>query len=145
MSNKKIENISFEIVVGDDRQYVRIGDLEFAKVSIDTGPMVIGNPSEVPYGRGLLLRMEGNLQGFGRAAWMMGPEFPTKPRQLPEIEHVIYNDPATIVFWEDGTKTVVKAQPPEPYEREKGLAMAIAKKSLGNTGSYYDVLKKFLR
>ena len=27
------------------------------------------------------------------------------------LKKVIYNDPATIAFWSDGTKTVVKAQP----------------------------------
>ena len=26
----------------------------------------------------------------------------------PEIENVIFNDPATIVFWKDGTKTIVR-------------------------------------
>lgn len=58
------------------------------------------------------------------------------------IRKVIFNYPATIVFWEDGTKTVVKAGKREPYDREKGLAMAIAKKALGNKGSYYNVFKE---
>ena len=61
-----------------------------------------------------------------------------------EIEKVIFNDPATIVVWADGTKTVVKAEN-EPYDEEKGLAMAIAKKALGNQGNYYEVFKKWLR
>lgn len=50
---------------------------------------------------------------------------------------VAYNPPATIVWWEDGTKTAVQAQDGEPYDPEKGLAMAIAKKALGNTRDYY--------
>ena len=61
----------------------------------------------------------------------------------PEIDHVIYNNPATIVFWKDGTKTVVKAQD-EAFDEEKGLAMAIAKKVYGNNGRYFDKLKKHL-
>lgn len=59
------------------------------------------------------------------------------------IRKVIFNDPATIVFWEDGTKTVVKCHN-EQYDPEKGLAMAISKKACGNRGSYYGVFKKYL-
>lgn len=61
-----------------------------------------------------------------------------------KIKNVIFNKPATIVFWLDGTKTVVKAQPGEKYDAEKGLALAIAKKALGNKGNYYDTLKEWL-
>lgn len=60
-----------------------------------------------------------------------------------EIERVIFNPPATIVIWKDGTKTVVKAYGDE-FDKEKGLAMAIAKRALGNTGRYYNVFKKFV-
>lgn len=59
------------------------------------------------------------------------------------IKNVIFNDPATIVFWMDGTKTVVKAEY-EDFDPEKGLAMAISKKMLGNKGRYYEVFKKWL-
>jgi hypothetical protein len=59
------------------------------------------------------------------------------------IERVIFNPPATIVIWEDGSKTVVKCAR-EDFDPEKGLAMAIAKKALGNKGSYYNVFKKWL-
>ena len=59
------------------------------------------------------------------------------------IKNVIYNDPATIVFWSDGTKTVVKAKD-EPFDPEKGLAMAIAKKHFGNEGNYYDIFREWL-
>ena len=58
------------------------------------------------------------------------------------IEKVIFNDPATIVCWKDGTKTVVKTQNNEVFDAEKGLAMAIAKKALGNKGNYYNVIKE---
>ena len=40
--------------------------------------------------------------------------------QSKSIDKVIFNDPATIVFWKDGTKTVVKATN-EKFDREKGL------------------------
>lgn len=60
-----------------------------------------------------------------------------------EIEDVIFNGPATIVKWVDGTKTVVKAQDGEEFDPEKGLAMAFAKKAMGNKGSYFNVIKKW--
>lgn len=66
------------------------------------------------------------------------------PTSCFEIKKVIYNDPATIVFWKDGTKTVVKACEDDEYDPEKGLAMAISKKALGNKGEYYETFKKFL-
>ncbi len=62
-----------------------------------------------------------------------------------KIKDVIFNAPATIVFWSDGTKTVVKAQNNEEYDREKGLAMAITKKFLGNQGNYYETIKKWIK
>lgn len=63
---------------------------------------------------------------------------------VPQIKDVIYNDPATIVFWMDGTKTVVKCGDYDIYDPEKGLAMAIAKKTLGNQGNYYETFKSWL-
>lgn len=62
---------------------------------------------------------------------------------IPEIKSVIYSGPATIVFWEDGTKTVVKCKN-EKFDPEKGLAMAFSKKMLGNKGNYYNIFKKWL-
>lgn len=61
-----------------------------------------------------------------------------------EIKKVIFNNPATIVFWADGTKTVVKAEN-EDFDPEKGLAMAIVKKAFGNKGSYYNQFKKHVQ
>ena len=61
------------------------------------------------------------------------------------IKRVIFSDPATIVFWEDGTKTVVKTQDGEKYDKEKGLAMAIAKRVFGNERDYYHVFKRWMR
>ena len=61
-----------------------------------------------------------------------------------EIKKVLYKNPATIVFWEDGSKTAVVCQKNDAYDPEKGLAMAILKKMNGNTGSYYKVFKKWL-
>jgi hypothetical protein len=63
---------------------------------------------------------------------------------IPEIKDVIFDDPATIIFWQDGDKTVVKAQEGDTYDPEKGLAMAIVKKAYGNKGNYCEKLKEWL-
>ena len=63
---------------------------------------------------------------------------------VPSIKKVIFNDPATIVFWSDESKTVVKCQDGDIYDPEKGLAMAISKKALGNKGNYCNEFKKWL-
>ena len=57
----------------------------------------------------------------------------------PTIKNVIFNDPATIVMWSDGTKTVVKCGENDIFDPEKGVAMCCMKKLLGTnkTGSNY--------
>lgn len=59
------------------------------------------------------------------------------------IDKVIFNDPATIVKWKDGTKTVVKVQDGEQFDPMVGLAMCISKKAMGNQGNYFEVFKKY--
>lgn len=59
-------------------------------------------------------------------------------------ERVVFNGPATIVFWPDGTKTVVKCQNDEPFDPEKGVAMAILKKYFGG-GKYNNVINKLIK
>lgn len=81
------------------------------------------------------------------------------------IERVVFNNPATVVFWDDGTKTVVycqdnvkmvkkivdgkeveiaKPQKAETYSEETGLAMAILKKHYGNAGGYNNIFRKYI-
>ena len=62
---------------------------------------------------------------------------------ISSVPKVIFNPPATIVLWNDGTKTVVKTQNGEVFDPEKGLAMAISKKALGNKGNYFEQIKKW--
>ena len=63
-------------------------------------------------------------------------------RLMPWIRKVIFNPPATIVFWTDGTKTVVKAKETgkkkekDKFSEEYGLAMAIAKKFFGSRSAF---------
>lgn len=64
---------------------------------------------------------------------------------MPNIKDVIINPPATIVIWEDDTKTVVKCGEGETFDPEKGLAMAISKKVLGNKYMWHGKFNKWLK
>lgn len=80
--------------------------------------------------------------------WRLASEYsynkfmPLEPLSF-EIEKVVFNDPATIVIWKDKTKTVVKCQEGDAFDPEKGLAMAIAKKALGNKSNFNNTIKKW--
>lgn len=60
------------------------------------------------------------------------------------IKNVIFDPPATIVYWSDGSKTVVKCSEKDAFDPEKGLAMAIAKRCGGNKGSYYKEIQSWV-
>ena len=61
-----------------------------------------------------------------------------------EPKKVIFNPPATIIIWNDGSKSVVKAQNGEPYDREKGFVMAYLKKLLGNDNTFNKEIHKWV-
>lgn len=73
-------------------------------------------------------------------------EEPVKPREIyiPEIKNAYFNDPVTIVMWEDGTKTMVRCQDGDEYCAETGLALCIAKKALGNMPNFNNVFRKWV-
>lgn len=62
-------------------------------------------------------------------------KLPNEPGRL-QLKKVIYSGPATIAFWDDGTKTVVKCGDNDIYDEEKGLAMATLKKLYGKKDFY---------
>lgn len=70
-----------------------------------------------------------------------------KPTPSNPIEQVIFNGPATIVYWKDGCKTVVKCQEGAMNDHEKGLAMAVARHyfcDILGMSRYDGVFKKYL-
>ena len=56
------------------------------------------------------------------------------------IDRVIFNDPATIILWKDGSKTVVKRSDDDIWDPEKGFCMAVIKKLYGHTS----FIKRFM-
>lgn len=70
-----------------------------------------------------------------------------KPTPSNPIERVIFNGPATIVYWKDGCKTVVKCQEGALNDPEKGLAMAVARHyfcDILGISQYDGIFKKYL-
>lgn len=65
-----------------------------------------------------------------------------KYRKPIEIDRVIFNDPATIVFWKGGDKTVVKCMDGDAYSKEVGLAMCVCKRVFGD--KYHRVFKDWV-
>lgn len=63
---------------------------------------------------------------------------------VASIKNVIFAPSATIVYWSDGSKTVVKCSEKDVFDPEKGLAMAIAKRCGGNKGSYYKEIQNWV-
>ena len=64
---------------------------------------------------------------------------------LPKISRVIFNYPATVVFWDDGTKTVVKCQLGDVYDKEKGLMACMLKRFMGNDNTFNKVLNRWVK
>lgn len=89
----------------------------------------------------------GKLAFDGITRWSKtNPHVTSTPTStLPGIRNVIFSAPATIIIWMDNTKTVVKCGEGDVYDPEKGFAMAISKKILGNKGNYYETYKHWLK
>ena len=90
--------------------------------------------------KSITITSDGDIKTIGNQQWSI--TWDTK-RSL-DIEKVVFNDPATIIIWGDGTKTVVKAQN-EPYDKEKGFVMACLKRFLGNDNTFNKEIKKWVK
>ncbi len=66
-------------------------------------------------------------------------------RKKPSLTKVISSDPATIAFWDDGTKTVVKCQEGDTYDEEKGILYAVLHKCISDNKDYHNFLKEMER
>ena len=60
-----------------------------------------------------------------------------------EISKVIYSNPATIVLWNDGVKTICRCAEGDKYNPEMGLMSCIAKRIFGRD-QFVDVLKSWV-
>ena len=60
---------------------------------------------------------------------------------ISKIDKVYFGKGATIIKWKDGTRTKVKCQDDEAFDKEKGVAMCIIKHLFGNIGYYNEIFK----
>lgn len=73
------------------------------------------------------------------------PAMPVVKTCTPPIaKQVIFNPPATIVYWDDDTKTVVKCDNDE-FSEEFGFAMACVRKIYGTRNSFKAQFKDAFR
>lgn len=59
------------------------------------------------------------------------------------IKDVIFNPPATIVYWIDGSKTVVKCSSYDEYDPMVGICMCITKKLYGGKAGWASQIRRF--
>ena len=90
------------------------------------------------------MSIEQFLEALEREKAIRDRRFYERQRDYFDIKKVIFNNPATIVIWKDGTKTVVKCNG-EKFDQEKGLAMAISKRALAVGNMYRKVFKKWCK
>ena len=76
---------------------------------------------------------------------MYGTYRGARDEKVPSLKEVIFNEPATICIWSDGTKTIVKCEEGETFDKEKGIALCFMKKINGNKGNYNNIFKKFIK
>ena len=58
------------------------------------------------------------------------------------VSKIIFNPPATIVFWEDGTKTVVKCSAEDEFSEYYGFLAALGKKVYENNSQIKKLIDK---
>ena len=51
---------------------------------------------------------------------------------LDDIERVIFNEPATVIIFKDGSKVQVKACSKDPFSKENGIRNALLKRAFAN-------------
>lgn len=59
-------------------------------------------------------------------------------RNKIKVKKVLINDPATIVFWQDGTKTVLMRNEEDEYDAERVIEKAIAIKLSGTSKTKFN-------
>lgn len=108
-----------------------------AHVEMDSGVVADVIVREFTVNHSMYSEPEVRIEGFLTRLTEREPQAP----ELTVVD-VIYNDPATVVYWSDKTRTVVKCQPGDTYDPKTGFLLALCKKVCGNTGCYNDLLRE---
>ena len=75
-----------------------------------------------------------NRQSFGLLNY--------EPADHLNVDRIIFSPPATIVFWKDGTKTVVKCAKGEPFSEYNGFSAALLKKVFGSNSAVKKLIQR---
>ena len=68
------------------------------------------------------------------------------PRPKTNAKFIIHKENGTTVaLWQDGTKTIVKCQPGDSFDAEKGIAMCFMKRYFKNRGCYNEWMREVLK
>ena len=67
---------------------------------------------------------------------------PKKIFSIPKVEKVLFRNPATIVWFSDGTKSVAICGYDDVYDKETGMAICLCKRMLGNK-EYRELMDKW--
>ena len=105
-------------------------NLDISSVSVNGNGYTYRVSDGIPY-----IEMTADISKDAWAEMMFGKPKNKKSESatIPVVKRIVYHDPATIVFWQDGTKTVVKCMDGEPFEKYAGFCAALAKKVFGST------------
>lgn len=89
-----------------------------------------------------MIRHIANAHDTGKESALFHPGFSPETGTRAEVEpdRIIFNDPATVVFWNDGTKTVVKCTKGDAFSPAAGFALCYMKKTMGEK-AYKETLK----
>lgn len=82
-----------------------------------------------------------NVREITKATLLDAPSRPKSP-----IKKVIFNEEklTTVVLWTDGTKTILKKDPYDTFDKEKAIALAFMKRwSFDNRSCFNEELKKW--
>ena len=60
------------------------------------------------------------------------------------VSRIIFSNPATVVFWGDGTKTIVKAREEDEYSPYYGFLAALGKKVYGSNARIQSMIDRWL-
>ena len=80
----------------------------------------------------ILKKLIGAINKQSRIDNSFGSYYEDDAGNVTYIKEVIYNDPAVVVLWNDGTKTVSKCDCGDNFNPEFGLILCVLKKVIGN-------------
>ena len=79
-----------------------------------------------------------NVREITSAELLEAPPKPEKPYKKIVVNH---KKETICVLWIDGTKTVLKPQPGDTFDIEKGIALCFMKKCFNNRGCFNDAFR----